>query len=348
MFDKTTARGLLALALAACTVAARADVFNMPTGDTSLQFVAVGDAGNVADPTTGLGAVGYAYQMGEYDVTLAQYCEFLNAVAKTDTYDLYNPIMGTYYPTVAIVQSGSSGNYSYSVAGGRNGTDSAAANCPAFGISWGDAARFCNWLQNGQPVGAEGSATTENGAYSLNGATSDSALMKITRNPGAIYVIPSENEWYKAAYYVGGGTNAGYWLYPTQSNTAPSNVLSATGANNANYYDGDDSDPTNLLTPVGAFVDSPGAYGTYDMGGDVWQWNEAILSPETRAKRGGDCNLSSADMLSSYDSNVSEPQNGYSPDGFRVAEVPEPGSIALLPAGGICLLAYAWRRRRLA
>ena len=59
--------------------------------------------------------------------------------------------------------------------------------------------------------------------------------MAITRNAGATYFIPSENEWYKAAYYKGGGTNAGYWTYPTQSNTAPSNVLSATGTNNANY-----------------------------------------------------------------------------------------------------------------
>ena len=49
--------------------------------------------------------------------------------------------------------------------------------------------------------------------------------MAITRNAGATYFIPSENEWYKAAYYKGGGTNAGYWLYPTKSNTAPSNVL---------------------------------------------------------------------------------------------------------------------------
>ena len=61
--------------------------------------------------------------------------------------------------------------------------------------------------------------------------------MAITRNAGATYFIPSENEWYKAAYYKGGGTNAGYWTYPTQSNTAPSNVLSPTGTNNANYYD---------------------------------------------------------------------------------------------------------------
>ena len=46
--------------------------------------------------------------------------------------------------------------------------------------------------------------------------------MAITRNAGATYFIPSENEWYKAAYYKGGGTNAGYWTYPTQSNVGNS------------------------------------------------------------------------------------------------------------------------------
>jgi hypothetical protein len=98
-------------------------------------------------------------------------------------------------------------------------------------------------------------------------------LSAINRNTGATYAIPSENEWYKAAYYKGGGTNAGYWTYPTQSNTAPGNALPDTG-NNENL---NDADPTNYLTPVGAYSASPGPYGTYDMGGDVFQWNEAQI-----------------------------------------------------------------------
>ena len=53
------------------------------------------------------------------------------------------------------------------------------------------------------------------------------------------YFIPSENEWYKAAYYdptLNGGTG-GYWTYPTKTNTAPVNILSSIGTNNANFYD---------------------------------------------------------------------------------------------------------------
>jgi len=135
-----------------------ADVFNMPTGQTSLQFVTVGNPGNAADTrvmttdgTTGYGAVPYAYQMGEYDVTTAQYCQFLNAVAKTDAYGLYYSGMNTAYSNIKITRNGSSGNYSYSV----TGSDPQAANCPVFDVTWGDAARFCNWVQNGQPTGAE-------------------------------------------------------------------------------------------------------------------------------------------------------------------------------------------------
>ena len=89
MFDKTVARGLLGIALAATAMSARADVFNMGgtqdpttgtwTGSASLQFVTVGSPGNAPDPATGsvYGEVDYTYSMGKYDVTFGQYCQFL-------------------------------------------------------------------------------------------------------------------------------------------------------------------------------------------------------------------------------------------------------------------------------
>lgn len=60
----------------------------------AFEWAAVGNAGNVAD-VTGYGAVGYEYRISKHEVTNAQYAEFLNAVAATDTYNLYNSQMGS-------------------------------------------------------------------------------------------------------------------------------------------------------------------------------------------------------------------------------------------------------------
>ena len=91
-------------------------------------------------------------------------------------------------------------------------------NKPVNYVNWFDAARVANWLHNGQ-----GSGSTETGAYTLNNATTGDAPAV---NPGASYFLPTEDQWYKAAYYKGGGTNAGYWEYGTQSDAAPT-VVSA-------------------------------------------------------------------------------------------------------------------------
>ena len=172
--------------------------------------------------------------------------------------------------------------------------------------------------------------------------------MTITRDAGAKYFIPSENEWYKAAYYdptlnAGAG---GYWLYPTRSNTAPSNILSLTGTNNANFPNPNLTDLWNFLTPVGYFAGSPGPFGTYDMGGDLWQWTETAFNSESCFTEGGS-RADGGQNLSSPYRNYYAPAYSNSEIGFRVASsVPEPGSVALLLAGGVCLVVFAWRRRR--
>ena len=353
MITKALAKFVGALVMIFACVA-QADVFNMGgtrdpttgtwTGAASLEFVMVGNPGNAADTATGslYGSVPYVYQMGKYDVTVGQYCQFLNAVAKTDTYGLYNNYMATDFPTIKITQSGSSGSYSYSVIGGYI----QGANCPIFDVTWGDAARFCNWLQNGQLTGSQGLTTTEDGSYYLNGATSDTALMAVTRKANATYVIPSENEWYKAAYYdpnkLGG---AGYWTYPTMSNTAPGNTLPDMG-NSVNF---DVTDPTNYLTPVGAFSNSPGAYDTYDMGGDVWQWNEAVVTDLSRGVRGISWNHGPSIDLAASIRSSSGPMAETGDIGFRVAMIPEPNILISLLGFGISgLVVYVLRRHEAA
>ena len=193
------------------------DVFNMPNGLTSLAFVAVGNAGNDPHYGTGYGDVAYVYNIGKFEVTTGQYTEFLNAVASVDTYGLYNANMWSDTYGCKIGRAGPAGSYTYSVAADR-------ANRPVNFVSWGDAARFSNWLHNGQPAGGQDLATTEDGAYFLNGATSDVELVAVSRKSEARYVIPSENEWYKAAYYdpANYGGVGGYHGYPTGTSTIPS------------------------------------------------------------------------------------------------------------------------------
>ena len=101
-----------------------------------------------AHALTGYGAVHYAYNIGTYEVTAGQYCEFLNAVAATDSHELYNSNMWSNTYGCKIQRSGSLGSYTYSV-------DVNWANRPVNYVSWGDAARFANWLHNGQPTGPQ-------------------------------------------------------------------------------------------------------------------------------------------------------------------------------------------------
>jgi formylglycine-generating enzyme len=301
----------------------------------TIDTVTVGDAGNAAD-TTGYGSVAYEFNIGKYEVTIGQYTSFLNAVAATDTYSLYNPSMAGNLNVAGISQSGSPGSYNYAVI--NNGGDS--GNRPITFVSWFDAARFANWMNNGATNGA----STETGAYTLNGATTGI----ITKNAGATWWIPSEDEWYKAAYYKG-GTNAGYWVYPTQSDTAPGNVVGGA-ANQANYNNGvwsvtqssTYSDTLNYLTDAGAFSNNASAYATFDQGGNVREWNDAV-SGSSRGLRGGSWGNNATALRSSL-RDGSGPAFESGLVGFRVASVPEP-STAVLVLMGVGAL-YLWKRRR--
>lgn len=232
-----------------------------------------------------------------------------------------------------IQRSGVSGSYIYSVA-------SDYANRPVNYVSFNDAMRFTNWLQNGQPTGLQNLTTTEDGAYYINGVSGEAALASVSRKAIWSWAVTTENEWYKAAYYKGGSINAGYWLYPTQSNTIPGRDMNDISGNNANNMglENHPIDGIHYTTEAGEFQNSDSYYGTFDQAGNVWEWNENVINGSYRGVRGG-C-FSGNIGLESERSYYNERGEDYQ-TGFRVVQVPEPASLSLL---GIAVLAIIRRR----
>ena len=310
----------------------------------TIDWVTVGDPGNTADTApAGYGAVADSFQIMKYEFTNQQYTAFLNSVAATDPYSLYNASMGS-NARGGITQSGTSGAYTYAV-------KSSMGDKPVNYVTWWDAARVSNWYQNG----ATSSASTETGAYTLNGAFSGDAPAV---NPGATFYIPTEDQWYKAAYYKGGSTNAGYWDYATQSDTTPTLVTAgSTGigsagstGNSANYdntasWNGQTGNVTTVGTNGGA-----SAYGAFDMSGNAFEWNDLTgVAGSSRWLRGGGWDAPAFDLSSSNRGAFVPAFESIGNLGFRLAApvaVPEPSTWAMGLAGIACGGWHVFRTRR--
>jgi formylglycine-generating enzyme required for sulfatase activity len=315
---------LAALTLVAITVA-DARAVTIPT-------VPVGNRGNVGEYQFQgtFGAVAYNYRIGTYEVTNAQYAEFLNAKAASDPLALYDTSMGS--SLGGIARSGSSGSYSYATISGRG-------DKPVNYVSWYDSIRFANWLNNNQ-----GSGDTETGAYTLLGGTpTPTNGNSITRNPGATWFLTSQDEWYKAAYHKNDGVTGNYFDYPTSSDTAPTAVAPPGGSNSANY-----NNVVGNLTDVGAYTGSDSPYGTFDQGGNLEEWNESLITnadgPQ-RGHRGISFSFPFSSAMRSSEWSFDLPEFGINRVGFRVATgagpaIPEPSTavLAILACGIMWML----------
>ncbi|MFM9045353.1 MAG: SUMF1/EgtB/PvdO family nonheme iron enzyme [Solirubrobacterales bacterium] len=301
-----------------------------PTASDWYRLSRDGDHGNRADGN-GLGAVANGFSIGTFEVTIQQYCDFLNAVARTDSYGLWDQAMSASKSAAGIARVGSSGSYAYSVIDNAG----SSASRPIASVSWLDAARLANWISNGRPTGDQTATTTEDGAYTLNGKTGGNAAPRNATNPNTgaapTFWIPTEDQWYNAAFYKGGSTKAGYWLYATRSNSAPGNEVGGL-ANQVNYIDDADRSFTysvpqntfldttqNYLTDVGAFTGTIGAYGTMDNAGNVVNWNDLDgKTGPTRGRRGGFW-FSGPPSIQSNTYNESSPSLTGADMGFRLA-----------------------------
>ena len=267
------------VAVLAITTTAQAEVV--------IEMVTVGDPGNTATmmvgsgewhwPDAPAGAVADVFRIAKYEVTAGQYTEFLNAKATTDDTSLllYNGQMGT-DPDLSvngnvgdpvygckINRSGVSGSYTYTAV---------APDLPVNYVSWGDAARFTNWMHNGQ-----GSGDIEAGVYELNGANTTAALKPVYiagRAADATIFLPNLDEWVKAAHYdpaLNGGAG-GYYVVPTTSDIYPAARVPVAGANTANIDVALIQGNTDALLDVGTFFNTTSPYGAFDMTGNVNEW----------------------------------------------------------------------------
>jgi len=338
------ARMLNMRAFASCVAFAVMSATTVAFGVT-IDYATVGNPGNSAN-TNGWGAVSDVFKISKYETTNTQYAEFLNKVdaSGTNPNGVYNSLMGSDALGGITFNSGAPDGSKYAVKAGSPTASRAGttfADMPVLFTTWFSAARFANWLQNGQQTSA---ASMETGAYTLNNQTSGAI---VARNPGATDVLPSRDEWYKAGFYNG----SSYTAYPTNSGTAPTNtVTNVTLANVANYGAG--STPTVSPINVGSYVNTTSAYGAFDMYGNATEYTDT-------AGTGADAGrpqvfsgswattLAQTTLWNSTAAGIfRNSTTATSQVGFRVAAVPEPATIALASVGLGALAGLDWMKRR--
>jgi sulfatase modifying factor 1 len=243
-----------------------------------------------AADTTGYGAVGYTYQISKYEVTIAQ-----------------------------MQASGvGSGNENYYNTGDRT----VGPNAPAVYVSLYEAMKYCNWLTTGN---------INLGAYVFSGGNYQSTdRASAVSTYGTVYALPTEDEWYKAAYFKPDAS--GYSLYANGTDTVPTWGTAAGW----NYYDDDIGfvigDPNYKWTVGYGGMEQN---GTYDMMGNVWEWMEASVG----VIRGGGSYDPEYELRSST-RGYYVPSDEYYTIGFRVVAIPEPATALSLVLGGLVVTGY--------
>lgn len=287
----------LSLSGATGNSALKADVVDFGTGSNSfsLTFEAVENPSNSAD-TNDWGAVGYSFGMSRYEISEGM-IDAYNAHSENSAFPIF---------------------YDSTPRG---------ADKPATSITWNEAARFVNWLNTSKGYSAAYLFPGPNNS-NISSWTEDHPddwnPLNPYRSKRAVYVLPTLDEWYKAAYYdpaLNDG-DGGYWKYAVKTNTDPTPVTGGTGQDEVVYGNGVSGSPADITNAGGL-----SAYGVMAMNGNVWEWTE---TPEgdgyyTGSSQRGFVGGSWADMTAdSFDSSqvlFKRPNVSYLQAGFRVVSL---------------------------
>ena len=301
------------LAVIVCMMAvanfASADTFGTGDNQFTIDFVPISGSTN---PTSGIQTssgytftgVNNSYRMGTYEISNDQWTKFTAA---------YGTVTGS--PSTAY----------------DNAPYWTGMNLPTTGTSWYEAAQFVNWLNI---------STGHQAAYKFTGTQGQSDYTFTTwdvsdtgynagnpyRNSNAFYFLPTQDEWVKAAYWNG----ASLQTYATK---AGESLTQGNGTNGAGW-----NYATSQPWDVGS--GSQELNGTYDMMGNVWEWNETLLLNVSRSVRGGAYYYpyyENANYFMSSAMCVQDPYDEKDGLGFRVASVPEPTTLLLLGLGGVAI-----------
>lgn len=306
--------------LLAAVTSSPGDIFGSGADTFSIDFVEIGSAGNSDNAGISFGGVKYDYRIGVTE--LAQ-----DAVTKATNLGLTNVTADAW----------------------------AGSNQPAGNLTWYEAAAFVNWLNT---------SSGHQAAYNLNGTATaltlwDSSVawdndpgagaeLNLYRHKDAVYFLPSDDEWYKAAYHKNDGVTGNYWNYATASDTAPTAVASGSTPGTAVY---------NGVATAPAAVDDNGgfsAWGTRGQNGNVWEWQETASDgmndtpTEHRKLRSGNWNNNAVVLASTYYfANDPTASSGFGVRVASVVNVPEPTSAGLiLGVLAAAMLKRRWRERR--
>jgi hypothetical protein len=186
-------------------------------------YASCAEAAEVKPPCQQVGGVKYRYGIGQLEVTVSQWVAFLNTVdpAGRNKHHLYSTDeSASAWPKYGQIDfsSGAGPGRHYSVASPE------WADKPYGFANFLRSARFVNSLYNGRLLAKKASGEagfryvtyrvrlsrqTEHGMY-------DMTERAATRSHKFGFVVPSQDEWIKAAYFdPNGGGKYSYWKYPT-------------------------------------------------------------------------------------------------------------------------------------